>query len=38
VSEWTRVGHAGTHGDDLIERESFWKVLLLTRTFGLNAN
>ncbi|MCK5943287.1 MAG: hypothetical protein KAI24_15005 [Planctomycetes bacterium] len=30
---------AGTHGDDLIERESFWKeLLLLTRTFGLNAN
>ncbi len=29
---------AGTHGDDLIERESFWKELLLTRAFGLNAN
>ena len=29
---------AGTHGGDLIELESLWKELLLTRTFGLNAN
>jgi hypothetical protein len=29
---------AGTHGDDLLARESYWKDLLLTREFGLNAN
>lgn len=29
---------SGTHGDDLLARESYWKEMLLTREFGLNAN
>ena len=29
---------AGTHGDDLLARESYWKEMLLSREFGLNAN
>jgi hypothetical protein len=29
---------AGTHDDDLLARESYWKEMLLTREFGMNAN
>lgn len=29
---------AGTHGDDLIDRETYWKKMLLTREFGHNDN
>jgi hypothetical protein len=29
---------ADTHGDDLIDRETYWKKMLLTREFGHNDN
>lgn len=29
---------AGTHGDDLLDREAYWKNLLMTREHGMNSN